>query len=44
MTCRACTATAHPRKSAHGLCLAHALMFLWGPWFTVEEFILRRGQ
>lgn len=42
MTCRACRRHAHPRKSTHGLCIGHALMFLLGPYASVEEFILRR--
>lgn len=41
MTCRACHLQALERKSAHGLCLGHALLYLLGPWLTVEEFILR---
>lgn len=42
MSCRACDRPAHPQKSARGLCLGHALLFLLGPWETVEEFILKR--
>lgn len=41
MICRACHHPALQRKSAHGLCLGHALLYLLGPWGTVEEFILR---
>lgn len=40
MTCRACRRPALERKSAHGLCLGHALLYLLGPCTTVEEFIL----
>jgi len=42
MICRACTTPALQRKSAHGLCLGHALLYLLGPCTTVEEFILTR--
>ena len=40
--CRVCEKAAYPRASSHGLCLAHALLYFWGPWRTVEEFILLR--
>lgn len=40
--CRCCESPAFPRRSARGLCLGHALLFLWGPCATVEEFILSR--
>lgn len=40
MICRACNLPALQRKSAHGLCLGHALLYLLGPCTTVEEFIL----
>lgn len=42
MKCRDCEETAHSTKVARGLCLGHALLFLCGPWVTVEEFLLRR--
>jgi hypothetical protein len=42
MTCRACHLQAVERKSANGLCLGHALLYLLGPWSTVEQFILTR--
>lgn len=42
MTCLACAAPAHPRKSAHGLCIGHALIFLAGPWYSLAEFLLWR--
>jgi hypothetical protein len=44
MTCRACHLPALERKSAHGLCLGHALMYLLGPCQSVEEFILRSSH
>lgn len=43
-TCRACHLPALERKSAHGLCLGHALLYLLGPCTTVEEFILRSSH
>jgi hypothetical protein len=42
LPCRCCSASAHPTRGARGLCLGHALLFLLGPWATVEEFILAR--
>lgn len=42
MTCRVCEEPAFRSKSARGLCLGHAFLFLLGPWETVEEFILKR--
>lgn len=38
--CRTCTKPALQRKSAHGLCLGHALLYLLGPHTTVDEFVL----
>lgn len=42
MMCRACKLPAMERPSANGLCLGHALLYAYGPWETVEEFILKR--
>lgn len=42
MTCRACHIPAMERPSAKGLCLGHALLYAYGPWNTVEEFIIAR--
>ena len=44
MKCRCCDKKPFPRPSARGLCLGHALLFLWSPWATVEEFILKRRE
>lgn len=44
MTCLVCERKAHPRKSAHGLCLGHALLFLYGPFSNLEQFILWRER
>lgn len=41
MICRACHLLALRRPSAHGLCLGHALLYLLGPYASVEDFILR---
>lgn len=40
MICRACHHPALQRKSAHGLCLGHAFLYLLGPCTSVEEFCL----
>jgi hypothetical protein len=42
MNCRACHLPALGRKSSHGMCLGHALLYLLGPCTTVEQFILMR--
>jgi hypothetical protein len=40
--CRCCERPAHESRSARGLCLGHALIFLLGPCATVEEYLLTR--
>jgi hypothetical protein len=44
MTCRACALPALKHRSAHGLCVGHAFLYLLGPSTTVEEFILRSSH
>lgn len=39
MICRACTRPAY----WSGLCLGHALLYCFGPWISVEEFILTKN-
>lgn len=40
MTCRTCPRPALARPSAHGLCVGCALLFQFGPWTSVEKFVL----
>jgi hypothetical protein len=39
MTCRCCHCPAHWNR----LCLGHALLYCFGPWRNVEEFILTKN-
>lgn len=42
VACRACERPAHPTPASRGLCLGHALIFQYGLWDTVEEYLLTR--